>query len=150
MLYDIRWDVAVRTASGLHRMPECIYTCWRYLHRNNTDKLCHGWRYRIMHLSSIIAEAIVSNKNFDNEVATTSMLDWFVFRTSLERQIFKVNPDWWTNRHVHMLFGRFFVFMTKFISVVSMEITPAGINTFRHSVQTTSCQNEAYMCSHSW
>jgi hypothetical protein len=101
----------ILTASGLYRMPECIYTCWRYLHRNNTDKLCHEWRYRIVHLSSIIAEAIVSNKNFDNEVATTSMLDWFVFRTSLERQMFKVNPDWWTNRHVHMLFGRFFVFL---------------------------------------
>jgi hypothetical protein len=67
-----RWNL-------LNRMPECIYTCWRYLHRNNTDKLCHEWRYRIVHLSSIIAEAIVSNKNFDNEVATTSLyigLSW--------------------------------------------------------------------------
>jgi hypothetical protein len=32
-------------------------------------------------------------------------------------------------------------FMTKFISVVSMEITPAGINTFRHGRSTNSTDN---------
>lgn len=31
----------ILTAIGLYRMTECIYTCWRYLHRNNTDNICH-------------------------------------------------------------------------------------------------------------